>query len=280
VATIWDADIIIYLISMLLEEKKKFDKTGVGINPIDRREYDIQAYDVLTFCNRSVGRKAYLDLAKAMNRLSNTKYLTNIVYNHPNDKGGFKRGVDHNLITQTADEIQLENELDDEFSWILSKTVISHRSMNRAGKITKVPYAYKLSLHHRFVHSVVGSSSVLRINEDFFKITGGIERWLYRIARKHEGTDRENQMGFIWPMKHLYERSLSSGTYRKFKFRINQIAKQDSLLDYKVTTFTQKGVDKVHFIDRKRIVLDALDIQDIIRELSARKRMDGFTTTH
>lgn len=81
-------------------------------------------------------------------------------------------------------------------------------------------------------------------------------------------------------MKHLYERSLSSGTYRKFKFRINQIAKQDSLLDYKVTTFTQKGVDKVHFIDRKRIVLDALEIQDIIRELSAHKRMDGFTTTH
>ena len=28
---------------------------------------------------------------------------------------------------------------------------------------------------------------VLTIHEDYFLLTGGIERWLYRVARKHAG---------------------------------------------------------------------------------------------
>jgi plasmid replication initiation protein len=277
VATIWDADIIIYLISMLLDEKEKFEKTGVGINPIDRREFKIQAYDVLKFCNRSVGRKSYLNLFKAIERLSNTKYVTNIIYDDLNAKGGLERTIDQNLKAQMLNDIEMPDLKEREFSWIVSKDADYHQSKSRVGTVTKVPYMYEVMLHSRFVRSVVGSTSVLKINADFFKITGGIERWLYRVARKHEGTDKENQMGIIWTIDHLYARSMSTSTLAKFKFRIKQLAKADTLLDYKITTFKKKGKDYVHIIDRKRIVLDAMDIQDIIRELSRRKR---FETQH
>ena len=32
---------------------------------------------------------------------------------------------------------------------------------------------------------IVMKGGVLTIHEDYFLLTGGIERWLYRVARKH-----------------------------------------------------------------------------------------------
>ena len=48
---------------------------------------------------------------------------------------------------------------------------------------------------------------VLTIHEDYFLLTGGIERWLYRVARKHAG---HQEIGWQFTVRQLYEKSGSA----------------------------------------------------------------------
>jgi plasmid replication initiation protein len=45
---------------------------------------------------------------------------------------------------------------------------------------------------------VVQKGGVLTIHEDYFLLTGGIGRWLYRVARKHAGTQ---ELGWQFTMR-------------------------------------------------------------------------------
>ena len=57
-----------------------------------------------------------------------------------------------------------------------------------------------------------------------FSITGGRERWLYRVARKHAGGAGEE--GFTISLPTLFGKSGAEGTYRRFKFEILAIARK------------------------------------------------------
>ena len=54
---------------------------------------------------------------------------------------------------------------------------------------------------------ILMKGGVLTIHEDYFLLTGGIERWLYRVARKHAG---HQEGGWQFTMRQLHEKSGSS----------------------------------------------------------------------
>jgi plasmid replication initiation protein len=57
---------------------------------------------------------------------------------------------------------------------------------------------------------------VLRIHEDYFLLTGGIERFLYRVARKHAGMQPD---GWSFTMRQLHLKSGSSARLSDFTRR-------------------------------------------------------------
>jgi Replication initiator protein A len=61
----------------------------------------------------------------------------------------------------------------------------------------------------------------------YFSITGGRERWLYRVARKHAGGAGPD--GFAISLPTLFEKSGAEGTYRRFKFEMQAIVRDDAL---------------------------------------------------
>jgi hypothetical protein len=61
----------------------------------------------------------------------------------------------------------------------------------------------------------------------YFTITGGRERWLYRVARKHAGGAGEG--GFAISLPTLFEKSGAEGTYRRFKFEMQAIVRNNNL---------------------------------------------------
>jgi hypothetical protein len=67
----------------------------------------------------------------------------------------------------------------------------------------------------------------------YFDITGGRERWLYRVARKHSGGAGE--AGFAISMPTLFEKSGAEGQYRRFKFELAKIVDRDELPGYALT---------------------------------------------
>jgi hypothetical protein len=66
-------------------------------------------------------------------------------------------------------------------------------------------------------------------HEDYFLLSGGIERWLYRVARKHGG---KQDNGYRSPMRQLYEKSGSAARMTDFAIDIRKIVKADKLPEY------------------------------------------------
>jgi plasmid replication initiation protein len=80
-ATIWDKDILLYCISMLVEAMNR----GRPIN----RTVRLTAYDLLVATNRSTGGRAYDLLQDALNRLRGTAINTDITTNGVRQRRGF-----------------------------------------------------------------------------------------------------------------------------------------------------------------------------------------------
>jgi plasmid replication initiation protein len=186
-ATIWDADILIWAASTLNSLKKK------GVNDLPRT-LNVQPYDLLKAICRDTGGRQYQLLREGLGRLQATTVVTNI---------RVKRGKKHR-----------------QFSWIESWTdlVDEETGQSRGMSITLSDWLYE---------GILMEGGLLAIDPVYFSITGGRERWLYRVARKHAGGAGEG--GFTIALPTLFEKSGAEGTYRRFKFEIQAIVRANQV---------------------------------------------------
>lgn len=189
-ATIWDADILIWAASTLLEMRRR------GVNDVPRK-LTFQPYDVLKAIGRSTGGQDYERLKTALARLSATTVRTNI------RAAGKKK---YHQFTWIQDLAYLEDEQTGE-----------SRGMS-------------FSLPDWLYEGIVMDGGVLAITPEYFTITGGRERWLYRVARKHAGG--HGCEGFGIQLSTLFEKSGAEGNFRRFKYEIRKIALQDTLPEF------------------------------------------------
>jgi plasmid replication initiation protein len=189
-ATIWDADILIYCASLLNDMKQR------RFNEIPRTLH-IMPYDLLRSIKRPLTGRSYDLLGCALDRLQSTTVKTNI----------------------RADKSRKEAT----FSWLDNWSQIVDEKTERSRGIT-------LSLSSWFYDGVLMNGGVLSIDPAYFDITGGRERWLYKVARKHAGGAGEE--GFAIAMPTLFEKSGAEGQYRRFKFEIAAIVKRNDLPGY------------------------------------------------
>ena len=79
------------------------------------------------------------------------------------------------------------------------------------------------------------------MNRAYFRLTGGLERRLYELARKHCG----NQARWPVSLAILHKKSGSTGTLREFRRMTREIIADDALPDYRM--LYQADGDKVLF---------------------------------
>lgn len=198
-ATIWDADILIWAASVLCDMKKR------GRNDIPRT-LQFQPYDLLKTIGRDTGGREYKLLREGLSRLQATTIATNI----------------------RADKGRKKNR---QFSWIEGLSDVTDDS-------GEVSHGMTFTLSDWFYEGVLSEGSVLAIDPEYFTIKGGRERWLYRVARKHAGGAGET--GFAISLATLFEKSGAEGTYRRFKFEMLKIAREDELPSFALRV-EQKG---------------------------------------
>jgi len=187
-ATIWDADILIWAASMLCELKKR------RANEIPRT-LSFQPYELLKTIQRDTGGRQYKLLRESLARLQATTIRTNI----------------------RADKARRKER---QFSWIESFTdVIDDQTQTSKGM--------SITLSDWFYEGVVMDGGVLSIDPLYFTISGGRERWLYRVARKHAGGAGEE--GFAIGVPTLFEKSGAEGDYRRFKFEMAKIVRANDI---------------------------------------------------
>ncbi|WP_226638588.1 replication initiator protein A [Novosphingobium profundi] len=196
-ATIWDADILIYCASVLADMQRR------GRNDVPRKLH-IMPYDLLRAIGRPTTGRAYELLGQALDRLVATTIKTNI---------------------------RAENRREATFSWLDGWTQLVDEKTERSRGMT-------LELSNWFWEGVMMKGGVLSIDRAYFDITGGRERWLYRVARKHAGGAGET--GFAITMPVLFEKSGAEGQYRRFKFEMLKLAEKNELPGYALAVETAR----------------------------------------
>lgn len=176
-----------------------------GANDIPQT-LNVMPYDMLKTLKRDVGGRAYELLGNALDRLQSTTVKTNI---------------------RSGDAVETT------FSWIDSHSQIRDRS----GQIRGM----RITVAKWFYDGVLMDGGVLAIDPAYFSLTGGRERWLYRVARKHAGGAGAD--GFAISMPTLFEKSGAEGDYRRFKFEMAKIVKENALPGYALSLETRGSAE-------------------------------------
>ncbi|MFG1316870.1 replication initiator protein A, partial [Xanthobacter autotrophicus] len=186
-ATIWDADVLIWAASQIVEAENLGFKTS--------RFLRFTPYQLLTSIGRETGARDYKLLKGALTRLQSTVIRTTI-----------RQG---------------EHWRRHQFSWINEW----EECVTRDGRVEGMEFV----LPDWFYRGVTDRSLVLTIDPAYFRLTGGIERWLYRVARKHAG---RQPRGWIFEIAHLHEKSGSLVRVSDFALQLRRIALRQPLPGY------------------------------------------------
>ncbi|GAJ29139.1 replication initiator protein A [Acidomonas methanolica] len=161
------------------------------------RFFRFTPYQLLRAIGRPTGNHQYLLLKAALARLQSTVIATTI----RNGRHWRRR----------------------QFSWINEWEEMT----TRTGRVEGMEFV----LPEWFYASVIDRSLVLTIDPAYFRLTGGIERWLYRVARKHAGHQPE---GWAFEISHLHEKSGSLARPSDFALDLRRIAARQPLPGYRL----------------------------------------------
>lgn len=218
-ATIWDADILVWAASVLNRMKQQ------GVNDLPRT-LTTTTYDLLRGIKRGTGGRAYQELQAALQRLETTSIRTSI----------------------RAPKRRTEAQ----FGWLDGWTL-------EIDPDTDQPRGMTLTLSNWVYEGIVSERSLLTMHADYFLLTGGLERALYRIARKHAGQQRG---GWTCRVELLREKTGSDSQPKEFNRMIRRVVEANQLPDYAMESVqTSDGAAAVHFRLRGEAEAEALHEQ-------------------
>ena len=190
-ATVFDYDIFLNMISFLAEEVRRYRiETEKGLRPnLPAKVYRPSVAHILKFCRRSSGGRQYEEIEAALRRLAKTTIsVTNLA-------GGKRRQVDTRpLIGEYR---------------VVSKTM--------TGRVDEI----EIVIPDWVYVSVVKADKVLpllTLNPDYFLISSGLGRFVYRLARKAAGKSNA-----VYSVRELHKRSGTPQEYRKFLFDLKEL---------------------------------------------------------
>ncbi len=195
-ATIWDADILIWAASQIVEARDAGLRTS--------RLMAATPYEILMFVGRGTSLRDYQRLKAALDRLQSTTVSTSI--------------------RQPAEGRRHR------FSWINEW----QERTDRNGK----PAGIELIVPDWFYRAVLDDALVLTIDRAYFDLTGGLDRWLYRLVRKHGGRQRD---GWRFDFRHLHQKSGSLSPFKRFAFELRDIIRRQPLPGYVLSIETEIG---------------------------------------
>ncbi|HEX7944230.1 MAG TPA: replication initiator protein A [Phenylobacterium sp.] len=208
IATIWDADILIWATSRLNQLRQS------GANDIPRT-IRTTSYDLLRAIRRDTGGKGYKELQAALERLQSTVIETSL------------RAPKRNKRAQ--------------FGWLDEWTLETDPDTGAARGLT-------LTLSNWVYEGLMRERALLTLHPDYFTLAGGLERAIYRIARKHAGDQPE---GWVCRMSVLHEKTGSESPLKQFAYLMKKIVAANDLPDYDLAmTATRDSAAAVRFVRR------------------------------
>jgi plasmid replication initiation protein len=188
-ATIWDADVLIWAASQLVEARDKGLRTS--------RLMTATPYEILTFTRRGTSVRDYHRLKAALDRLQSTTVATSL--RQPTERRMHR------------------------FSWV--------NEWKERADANGRPLGIELIIPDWLYAAVINDALVLTIDRAYFQLTGGLERWLYRIVRKHAG---RQPGGWYFEFSHLHLKSGSLSPLKRFAFELRDITRRQPLPGFRL----------------------------------------------
>jgi plasmid replication initiation protein len=202
-ATIWDADVLIWAASQIVEARDAGLKTS--------RLMAATPYEILSFVGRGTSVRDYDRLKSGLDRLQSTTVLTSIR--------------------------QQTERRRHRFSWI--------NEWKETADVHGRPLGLELILPDWFYTGVLDDALVLTIDRAYFDLTGGLERWLYRVVRKHGG---RQVGGWSFDLRHLHAKSGSLSPPKHFAYDLREIVRRQRLPGYRlVIERDSRGTERLNF---------------------------------
>jgi len=201
-ATIWDADILIWAASQIVEARDAGLPTS--------RLMATTPHEILTFIGRGTAAHNYQRLKAALDRLQSTSIATSIR--------------------------QVEGRRRHRFSWINEWK----ERLDVHGRAIGI----ELILPDWFYAGVLDQALVLTIDRAYFDLTGGLERWLYRLVRKHGG---HQSGGWSFDLAHLYVKSGVLSPHKQFAYDLRKIVHRQALPGYHLQLDQTHGRARLNF---------------------------------
>ena len=210
-ATIWDADVLIWAASQIVEARDAGRPTS--------RLIAATPHEILTFTERGTGKASYERLKAGLDRLQSTTIATSIRQPHQRRRH--------------------------RFSWINEWK----ERLDDKGR----PLGIEMIIPDWFYAGVLDQALVLTIDRQYFSLTGGIERWLYRVVRKHGG---KQSGGWSFDVSHLHLKSGVLSPLKQFAFDLRAIVVKQPLPGYVLALEHAYGRERLSFTP---IPIDPLD---------------------
>ena len=218
-ASVWDYDIVLMAISHLTEALNRY-KSGRGEMP--GRTFQPHVSEILKFCRKSDGGRQYEEIEAALDRLKNT---TLKIVRTKKGRGGraLRLAEAEGLISNYKTTSYADN-----------------------GRLQMVEIEIPSWIYREVVETE--NPDVLTMHPDFFLLNGGLERFVYRLARRAAGKGAAR-----WMFRTIYERSGSTGTFKKFTFSLREMIQTNGLPEYSLSE--EAGQDGAVLVITHRSVL-------------------------
>ena len=154
-------------------------------------------FEILTFIRRGTSVRDYHRLKAALDRLQSTTVATTL--RQPTERRMHR------------------------FSWV--------NEWKERADANGRPLGIELIIPDWLYAAVLNDALVLTIDRAYFQLTGGLERWLYRIARKHAG---RQPGGWCFEVSHLHLKSGSLSPLKRFAFELRDITRRQPLPGFRL----------------------------------------------
>lgn len=186
-------------------------------------------YEILTFVGRDTSARDYDRVKARLDRLQSTTVLTSI--RQPTERRRHR------------------------FFWL--------NEWKETADANGRPFGLELILLDWFYAGVIDDALVLTIDRGYFELTGGLERWLYRLARKQG--ERQHR-GWSFDLVRFHTKSGILSPLEHFSSDIRQIVQRQTLPGYRlVLTRDPSGTERLNFVPT------------LVAPLTARLRRRGLT---
>jgi plasmid replication initiation protein len=206
-ATIYDKDILIYVVSQLMHKLNRGERVerNIRFNP----------RDLLMFVNRGTGGKDYEAFCEALDRLMGTTIKTNITTH------------------SDGSAVPVGDEEGTGWFHLIERAHVQRKNGAEDGRIMWAEIEIS-----EWIFNGIRRKSVLTLHRDYFRLRKPIERRIYEIARKMCGANKSLEIG----LEKLLKRTGARTELKRFRHTLKTIAVTDHLPDYQVSFDEERDI--------------------------------------